>query len=200
MSDTILGTVNNNTDDKGQENPIVQVQETPPTEPQEQGTPEAGTQTPEVPENYDFTSLGELDETIVAEFSEMLKGMGATQEQATQMAEYGIKYAEKAMEALDAVREKEQAEQVAAWEKETKEALGRDFEATVAKAGKAIEYLEKKVPNIREFFNENGIGNRIELVKVFAAIGEALDEDGGKGNGQQPSRAKSVADIMYPSK
>jgi len=45
---------------------------------------------------YDFSTAfegGEVDQTIADEFSKMLNGVGATQEQALQMAKFGNQYA-----------------------------------------------------------------------------------------------------------
>ena len=57
---------------------------------------DANTDQPAEPTVYDFSTAfegGEVDQTIADEFSKMLNGVGATQEQALEMAKFGNQYA-----------------------------------------------------------------------------------------------------------
>lgn len=60
------------------------------------GGGDTNTDQPVEPTVYDFSTAfegGEVDQTIADEFSKMLNGVGATQEQALQMAKFGNQYA-----------------------------------------------------------------------------------------------------------
>ena len=60
------------------------------------GGGDTNTDQPAEPTVYDFSTAfegGEVDQTIADEFSKMLNGVGATQEQALEMAKFGNQYA-----------------------------------------------------------------------------------------------------------
>ena len=75
---------------------------------------------PQVPESYDFTAVLketglEADEKSTEEFTNLLKGMGATQEQAAGMATYGIKYAQGVAEAVAKNLQEQYVNEVKSW-------------------------------------------------------------------------------------
>ena len=98
------------------------------------------------PEQYDFKATipegVEMDEAITKEYSEIARGMNLTNEQANQMAAYGIKYGQ---QIADAVRSQYNAE-VKAWGEAAKAEMGAKFESTMSTAGAGIEAVEKVVP------------------------------------------------------
>lgn len=188
--ETLLGGVNTNTDgatDEGNTN-----QTTEPTAEGNATDPQAQTQTQE-PIQYDFTeAIGEnpIDEARATEFSELLRAANVPQEHANAIAAYGIKYAQDAVAAM----QQQRVETEQQWGQQTREALGKDLDATVQKAGVAVERLEKDIPNIRELLNESGVGNRVEFVKAFAMLGELLSEDSGHGTTSSTAQTKSIYD------
>lgn len=132
------------------------------------------------PETYDFASTipegVEMDEQITKEFSDLSRSMNLTNEQANQMAAYGIKYAE---QVANAVRDQYNAE-VQRWGDAAKSELGANFNAVMSKAGAGIEAVEKMVPGIRKALNETGAGNRIEIIRAFEVLGGLVQADPGK--------------------
>lgn len=188
--ETLLGGVNTNTDDATNEGNNNQN-----TDPSTEGNatdPQTQTQTQE-PIQYDFTeAIGEnpIDEARAAEFSELLRAANVPQEHANAIAAYGIKYAQDAVAAM----QQQRVETEQQWGQQTREALGKDLDATVQKAGVAVERLEKDIPNIRELLNESGVGNRVEFVKAFAMLGELLSEDSGHGTTSSTAQTKSIYD------
>ena len=72
--------------------------------------------------------------------------------------------------------------------------LGEQFEATVARAAAARDALSTKVPGLTAMLNETGAGNRIEMIRLMAAVGELIGEDGGVRGGAAPAE-KSI----YPN-
>lgn len=153
-----------------------------------------------VPESYDFSALvgDDFDEATAAEFSKVLRTAGVSQENAMSLSKFGIEYAQKAVQAMYDQIQAQQTAQSAAWAQDTKKQLCGQFEETVARAGEGIQYLEKQIPELRSILNENGLGNRIEVVRLFAAIGDMVSEDRGRGaagaNGE-----KDLAHILYPN-
>lgn len=150
------------------------------------GTDTSGNQEPSAePVVYDFTKAfesGEVDQTIADEFSKMLNGVGATQEQAVELAKFGNKYATDLVTAYEAKRQEALVEQYNNYVEHTKEVLGNKYDETVAKAGAGVEVVEKSIPNIREILAENGLGNRVELIQLFAQIAGMAGEDSNTSN------------------
>ena len=150
------------------------------------GTDTSGNQEPPAePVVYDFTKAfesGEVDQTIADEFSKMLNGVGATQEQAVELAKFGNKYATDLVTAYEAKRQEALVEQYNNYVEHTKEVLGNKYDETVAKAGAGVEVVEKSIPNIREILAENGLGNRVELIQLFSQIAGMAGEDSNTSN------------------
>ena len=160
---------------------------------------------PKEPTVYDFTQAfdsGEVDQTIADDFSKLLNSVGATQEQAVEMAKFGNKYATDLVTAYEEKRQDALTEQYKGYAEHTKEVLGNKYDETVGKAGAGIELIEKKIPNIREILAENGLGNRIEIVRVFEKIADMAAEDNNAGGGQPTGGTQSEDAIrrnLYPS-
>lgn len=175
----------------------------PPTKPtQQEPSVEPTTQEPIT---YDFSQAfesGEVDQTIAADFSKLLNSVGATQEQAVEMAKFGNKYATDLVTAYEEKKQEALAEQYEGYKKHAEEVLGNKYEATVQKAAAGMELIEKTIPNIREILAENGLGNRIEVIKMFEKIADMGAEDNNAGGGQPTGSTQSEDAIrrnLYPS-
>lgn len=136
-------------------------------------------ETQTAPEAYDFTqSLPEgmeLDQQAANEFSDIARGMNLTNEQANQLAKYGMSYAQNMAQTLA----QQQIEEQQAWAEETKKALGAKYNEEISYVGTALNKLEPLVPGLRQALNIGGIGNRVEIVKALAAVGRMVAEDSG---------------------
>lgn len=154
---------------------------------------------------YDFSTAfegGEVDQTIADEFSKMLNGVGATQEQALQMAKFGNQYATNLVTAYENQKQEALKAQYKGYADNAREVLGNKFDTTVSQAAAGVEAVEKTIPNIREILAENGLGNRVEVIQLFAHIAGMASEDNNAGNGQGGSTYISEeerAKILYPS-
>lgn len=150
------------------------------------GTDTSGNQEPPTePIVYDFTKAfdsGQVDQAIADEFSKMLNGVGATQEQAVELAKFGNKYATDLVTAYETQKQQALAEQYESYRENAQQVLGNKFDETVAKAGAGVEVVEKSIPNIREILAENGLGNRVELIQLFATIAGMASEDSNTSN------------------
>ena len=160
---------------------------------------------PKEPTVYDFTQAfdsGEVDQTIAGDFSKLLNSVGATQEQAVEMAKFGNKYATDLVTAYETKRQEALIEQYEGYKKHTEEVLGSKYDATVQKAAAGMELIEKTIPNIREILAENGLGNRIEVIQMFEKIADMAAEDNNAGGGQPTGSTQSEDAIrrnLYPS-
>lgn len=160
---------------------------------------------PKEPTVYDFTQAfdsGEVDQTIADDFSKLLNSVGATQEQAVEMAKFGNKYATDLVTAYETKRQEALVEQYEGYKKHTEEVLGNKYDATVQKAATGVELIEKTIPNIREVLAENGLGNRIEVIQMFEKIADMAGEDNNAGGGQPTGGTQSEDAIrrnLYPS-
>ena len=120
------------------------------------------------------------DEQSAAAFGEIAKKVGLSQEQASTVAAYGMQYMQQGVDAaMKAVQDTQ-----AAWAEDARTQLGGEFDATVAKAAAARDVLAAKVPGFTAMLNETGAGNRIEMIRFMAAIGDLIGEDGGLRSAQ----------------
>lgn len=147
-----------------------------------------------VPEAYDFKGIVpdgmDYDEASAAAFGEVAKKAGLSQEQASAIAAYGMQYMQQGVDvALKAIYDTQ-----AAWADEARAQLGGEFDATVAKAAAARDALAQKVPGLVSMLNETGAGNRVEMIRLMAAFGELIGEDGGDRNG-----SGGVEKSIYPN-
>lgn len=143
-----------------------------------------GKSTPNVPNAYDFKSIVPegmtYDERSAAAFGDVAKKAGLSQEQATAIASYGMQYMQQGVDAaMKAVQDTQ-----AGWAQEARDALGGQFDAVVAKAAAGRDALAVKVPGLTQMLNETGAGNRVEMIRLMAAIGELIGEDGGLRSAQ----------------
>lgn len=166
---------------------------------------DTNTDQPAEPTVYDFSTAfegGEVDQTIADEFSKMLNGVGATQEQALEMAKFGNQYATNLVTAYENQKQEALNAQYKGYADNAREVLGNKFDATVSQAAAGVEAVEKTIPNIREILAENGLGNRVEVIQLFAHIAGMASEDNNAGNGQGGSTYISEeerAKMLYPS-
>lgn len=169
------------------------------------GGGDTNTDQPAEPTVYDFSTAfegGEVDQTIADEFSKMLNGVGATQEQALEMAKFGNQYATNLVTAYENQKQEALNAQYKGYADNAREVLGNKFDATVSQAAAGVEAVEMTIPNIREILAENGLGNRVEVIQLFAHIAGMASEDNNAGNGQGGSTYISEeerAKMLYPS-
>lgn len=155
-----------------------------------EGEPKEG-----APQAYDFKPLfgeGDFDEGTANALGDVCRELNLNQEQANKIAQLGIDYHDNIINA--AVNEQEKI--VNGWAEETKEKLGSKFNETMGNYGKALHYLERTSPNIRQILNDTGAGNRIEVVQAMALLGSLLSEDKGVGANAGGSNASSN---LYPN-
>lgn len=143
------------------------------------------TQGATVPEQYDFTSIipegAMLDETVSNNFSEIAKSCNLTQEQANKIGSFGIEYAQQVAQQIEAQHE----QTIQGWAEQAKQELGGRYPEYLSSAGKAIEALTRvnpqtnqaPIPNLVNFLNETGVGNRIEAIQLLAYMGNLVGED-----------------------
>lgn len=153
-----------------------------------------GKSTPNVPDAYDFKSIVPegmtYDEQSAAAFGDVAKKAELSQEQAAAIASYGMQYMQQGVDAAMKAVEDTQA----GWAQEARDALGGQFDAVVAKAAAGRDALAAKVPGLTQMLNETGAGNRVEMIRLMAAVGELVGEDGGL-RGAQAGAEKSI----YPN-
>ena len=136
-----------------------------------------------VPDAYDFKNIVpdgmDYDEASATAFGEVAKKAGLSQEQASAIAAYGMQYMQSGVDAaMKAIHDTQTA-----WADEARTQLGGEFDATVAKAAAARDALAAKIPGLTAMLNETGAGNRVEMIRLMAAFGELIGEDGGDRNG-----------------
>ncbi len=147
----------------------------------------------EVPESYEF-DMPEgvtIDTAAADELASVAKELKLSKEEAQKVADVGVKMAQRQMEAHQKL--------VSSWiesVKTDKEIGGDALNENLSTARKAIDAFGS--PELKELFNQWGIGNHPEVVKFAVKVGKAISDDGFvRGGNTTPP--KSAAEIMYPS-
>jgi hypothetical protein len=154
-----------------------------------EGAPEAYADF-QVPEGFS------LNEAVAPKFSEWAKTHNLTQEAAQAAVTLGAELVQQSQQA--------QAEaftsMVADWRKQTeidKEIGGPQLQENLSYAARLIDTF---APELRQVFDETGMGNHPVMVKALIRIGKAMSEDRLVGGQQQDQGgALSLEQRLYPS-
>lgn len=144
-------------------------------------------------QQFDFS---EQDKT---NFVNAINGMNLSNEQANAMLKYGMDWGKQIVEQAQQNVQAELDEMVKGWGETTKRELGPDFDATMSKAGSALETVEKTVPGIRQALQETGAGNRVEIIKALAFFADKIAGDPGMVAGAQGSKPADNFAALYPN-
>lgn len=157
-------------------------------EPKAEGAPEAYEF--KMPEGY------QLNEELAGEFGNWAKELGLPQDKAQVAADLGVKLVEQAL----TKQQEAYAAQVADWRKQTetdKEIGGPALAENLSFAARAIDTF---APELREVFDQTGMGNHPALVKAFIRIGKAVSEDQLVGGARQSAAAETdPAKKLFPN-
>lgn len=146
-----------------------------------------------IPETYEFEMPEgvQIDTAAADEFASVAKELKLSKEEAQKVADVGAKMAQRQMEAHQNL--------VSSWiesVKTDKEIGGDALNENLSTARKAIDTFGS--PELKELFNQWGIGNHPEVVKFAVKVGKAISDDGFVRGGNTTA-PKSAAEIMYPS-
>lgn len=111
------------------------------------------------------------------------------------MAKFGFDF----IGQIQAAQEAQALQQSKDWATQTRTELGANFEKTVSLAGAGIERLEREIPELRSILNENGLGNRLPIAKLFARIGEMVSEDQGGTLSNRSNMEATGYQALYPN-
>lgn len=143
-----------------------------------------------LPEGY------ELNAEMADEFGKWAKELDLPQDKAQVAADLGVKLVEQAL----TKQQEAYAAQVADWRKQTetdKEIGGPALAENLSFAARAIDTF---APELREVFDQTGMGNHPALVKAFIRIGKAISEDQLVGGARQSAAAESdPAKRLFPN-
>lgn len=143
-----------------------------------QGNTETKTGT-EPPATYDFSGVVpeglEYDAERAGQFGALARECGLSQEQASKLASYGMKYMQAGQQAVaDGIRQT-----MDGWAQEARQQLGGQFDDITAKAAVGLNAAERKIPGLRQMMNLTGAGNRVEMIQLMAEFGKLVGEDPG---------------------
>lgn len=147
----------------------------------QQQKPDDQKETPKAPEKYEFKLQGEdgnpveLDVEAANAFAPVLKKHGITQDAVNEilpvlMAEFD-RQDNQISEMYTAQRESWLSQA-----KSDKEFGGVNFEPNLAVAQKAMGRFGS--PALKELLNQTGLGNHVEVLKLFHKVGQQISEDG----------------------
>ena len=173
-----------------------QQQNVNPTEPQQVQNPAAAESTV----TYDFSGVQmpegySLSEEESKQFVDVIKGMGLSNEQAGTIVKFGTEYGKRLVDAVV----KQHEDMVNEWGETAKAELGSNFDKTLSLAAVARD----KFPGLKEALDESGAGNRVEVIKAMAKLGEYLSSDPGMvpNAGTQRTNVDPMNDAkaLYPN-
>lgn len=137
-----------------------------------------------------------VNETALAAFSPLAKEMNLTQDQAQKLVNIQTEQI--------AAAEAAQVEQWQTTQDEWRETSkndpligGTNFQATM---GHVKTFLNKFAnPAMLELLDDTGVGNNVEVIRLFAAAGKAMGEGNiAPGNPAPPGGQLTQAQILYP--
>ena len=147
-----------------------------------------------VPKGY------QADQGMIDGFKGVAKDLGLKGEQAQKVADWYFKATEQAAQQA----QHKQEEQFVKWAEESKsdkEIGGKDFQANLNVALKAMRtYADKDAIDL---INQTGLGNHKAMIRMFAKIGKALGEDKLPGAPPSPGESKQesvpLEQQLYPT-
>ena len=166
-----------------------------PQQGQEPQTPAAAN-----PITYDFSGVQmpegyALSEEESKQFVDVIKDMGLNNEQAGALVKYGTEYGKRLVDAVV----KEHDDMIKEWGEKAKTELGADLEKHLSYAAVARD----KFPGLKEALDESGAGNRVEVIRAMAKLGEYLSSDPGMvpNAGTQRTNVDPMNDAkaLYPN-
>lgn len=167
-----------------------------PTQPQQGQNPAANG-----PVTYDFSGVQmpegytlSADESKI--FVDVIKDMGLSNEQAGALVKYGTEYGKRLVDAVV----KEHDDMIKEWGEKAKTELGADLQKHLSYSAVVLN----KFPGLKEALDESGAGNRVEVIKAMAKLGEYLSSDPGMipnpgANPRGAVDAKNDVKTLYPN-
>ena len=177
-----------------------QQQSANPTEPQQGQTQQGQNPAAADPVTYDFSKVQlpegyTLSEEESKQFVDVIKDMGLNNEQAGAIVKYGTEYGKRLVDAVV----KEHDDMIKEWGEKAKTELGADLQKHLSYAAVARD----KFPGLKEALDESGAGNRVEVIKAMAKLGEYLSSDPGMvpNAGTQRTNVDPMNDAkaLYPN-
>jgi hypothetical protein len=152
-----------------------------------------------IPEKYEFqfSENSPLDPKADAEATASLaKKLGLSKEQAAEL----LKHQETLAGGVIARQQQTLQSQIQKWNDEVKadkDLGGANYTATLAAVKRVIDKFGAAVPEFGQLVEASGYGSHPAFVKIFAAIGKAMGEDGSVNGGPPKAGTKSAAEILY---
>ena len=148
--------------------------------------------------DYEFTMPEgmEIDSVLSENISPILKGLNLPQAEVNKLTEAYVKVeALKAEQAVDAFEK--QLDDWATEAKNDKEIGGAKFKETAANSRHVINTFG--TPELKKMFEDTGLGNHPELIRVFSKIAPLIKEDSSVGGGGPAGGDGDIASRMYPN-
>lgn len=144
----------------------------------------------QMPEGYTLSA----DESKL--FVDVIKDMGLSNEQAGALVKYGTEYGKRLVDAVV----KEHDDMIKEWGEKAKTELGADLQKHLSYSAVVLN----KFPGLKEALDESGAGNRVEVIKAMAKLGEYLSSDPGMipnpgANPRGAVDAKNDVKTLYPN-
>lgn len=152
---------------------------------------DAKTEKPKAPEKYEFSfeEGKELNDSVVAEFSDVAKELNLSQDDAQKVLDrMSVKIADNQQDAINKIRSD--------WEtqsKADKEFGGDKLDENLAFAKKALDDLG--TDELRNLLNSSGLGNNPEVIRFMIKAGKSISEDGFVGSKRSESSSKAAKDF-----
>lgn len=151
-----------------------------------------------VPEKYEFKAPEgmALDPELTGELEGVARGLELSQEQAQQVADLGVKLAQKFQAKQLEIVQQARTD----WANQTRadaEIGGANVAQNVATAEKALTAFG--TPELRALLKESGIGNHPEVIRAFYRVGKAISEDRVVTGrvGTPPEARRDAAAVLY---
>lgn len=151
------------------------------------------------PEKYEDFKLPDgvtVDAAQIEGFKGLAKELGLTQEAAQKLVDFQAANEAAQVKKIGEFWDK-QASDWLAEAKADKEFGGAKFDESVAAANAALKQFG--TPKLVEALQTYGMGNHPEVIRAFARVGQAIQNDKLVPGGKDVSKPTSAAEALYPS-
>lgn len=153
------------------------------------------------PESYTDFKLPDgltLDAALTDSFKATAKELGLSQDAAQKLVTLQAEHAKSTAENLVSQAEKQRADQITAWQAETKKALGAEWQKELGFAGKALDAFWPS--EFRKMLTASGLGDHPQMVAGLVKMGKAMSEtapgDGSRAGITDPKEVQNRQ--MFP--
>lgn len=148
---------------------------------------------------FDLPEGMSIDDTVLADASQIFKDLGLTQDQSQKLVEFHASQVQ-----AESQRQVDSFNQLMnEWQTQTRSDSDIGGDKLEENVGFARVALDKYgTPELSQLMEDHGVGNHLEIIRFMSLVGRSLREDGPAGaasSGSAVSQTNDRVSILYPT-